>query len=243
MHRFRFLDRLFRPRPDDRSREVDGVVQAQGQAEFVVIGMGRFGTSVAKALTRYGHHVLAIDRNPARVQELSGDLPHVVALDATNIDALREIGIGAFDTGVSCIGTDFESNLLATVLMRQLGVRRVIAKARTQTQRTILLKVGADEVILPEYEGGVRLARRLAAVDFVDYLSLGEDIGVIELRIPSRYIGQTLAEAAIRNKYGLTVIAIRRNGNVIASPDPSVRFEEGDELLVLGRISDAERLA
>lgn len=238
------LDLLNRFRPQrrrDPDYEVKGVVHGPGQAEFVVIGLGRFGTSVAKALTQYGHHVLAVDRDQARVQQLAPDLPYVVALDATNIDALREIGVGSFDTGVSCIGTDFESNLLATVLMRRLGVRRVIAKARTRTQQTILLQVGADEVILPEHEAGLRLARRLAAIDFVDYLSLGEDVGVVELRVPERYIGKTLAEAAIRRIYNLTVVAIRRGEQVIAGPDPDMEFKAGDELLVLGRISDAER--
>ncbi|MDQ7029480.1 MAG: TrkA family potassium uptake protein [Ardenticatenia bacterium] len=131
------------------------------EREFIVIGLGRFGTSLAGALVQQGHDVLAVDVDYRRVQALSTELPHVVQLDATNIDALREVGADHFDTGVVCIGTNFESNLLATVLLRKLGVRRVITKARTRTQREILLQVGADEVILPEHEAGVRLARRL----------------------------------------------------------------------------------
>ncbi len=233
---------LFRRKRNEITPTDKKVVHAPGRAEFLVIGLGRFGTSVAQSLTEHGHNVLAVDRDPARVQQLASELPHVVALDATNVEALREIGVGSFDTGVSAIGTNFEANLLATVLMRRLGVRRVIAKARTRTQRTILLQVGADEVILPEHEGGVRLARRLAAIDFVDYLSLGGDIGVVEMRVPERYVGKTLAETAIRQTYSLTVIAVRRDDSVIASPGPDIRFQSGDELLVLGRISDAERL-
>ena len=109
-------------------------------SEFVVIGLGRFGTAVATTLVENGCTVLAIDSNHSRVQALSGELPHVVQLDATNIDALRQAGVETFDTGLVCIGTDFENNLLATVLLRQLGVQRVIAKALTITQREILLK-------------------------------------------------------------------------------------------------------
>ncbi len=235
-------DRFQFKKPSEPSSGPSGIVHASGRTEFVVIGMGRFGTSVAKSLVEYGHNVLALDNDPARVQQLATDLPHVIALDATNIDALREVGIEDFDTGVSCIGTNFEANLLATVLMRRLGVRRVIAKARTRTQRTVLLQVGADEVILPEHEGGVRLARRLAAIDFVDYLSLGGDVGVVEMRVPERYVGMTLAEAAIRQTYSLTIVAIRRDDSIVASPGSDMRFQRGDELLVLGRISDAERL-
>lgn len=209
--------------------------------EFVVVGLGRFGASVARSLVQYGHGVLAIDRDADRVQQLSSDLPHVVALDATNIDALKEMGVGHFEIGVSCIGADFESNLLSVVLMRRLGVKKVIAKARTRTQREVLLQVGADDVILPEHEAGIRLARRLAAIDFVDYLSLGGDVGVIELCVPSRYVGKTLAQTAIRNVYNLTIVAVRRNNEVFASPNADFELCKQDELLVVGKFSDAER--
>ena len=213
------------------------------EREFIVIGLGRFGTSLARALVEQGHDVLAIDVDYRRVQALSTELPHVVQLDATNIDALREVGADHFDTGVVCIGTDFESNLLATVLLRKLGVRRVITKARTRTQREILLQVGADEVILPEHEAGVRLARRLSAVDFVDYLELSPDVGVVEMLAPKRLHGKTLAEADLRRKYGLTVLAIRHGDQLQVNPSAEARIEAGDELLVVGKMSDAERLS
>lgn len=212
------------------------------EMEFVVIGLGRFGSSLAKALIQYGHNVLGLDENEELIQELAHELPHLIALDATNIDALRQVGVGDFHTAICCIGSDFEANLFATVLVRELGVKRVVAKARTKIQRQILLQIGADEVVLPEEEAGIRLARRVSAIDFVDYLSLGNNVGVVELRVPERYHGVSLDEASIRNKYGLTVIAIRREGYVIASPSASTRFEPGDDILVLGAISDAERL-
>jgi trk system potassium uptake protein len=212
------------------------------QQEFVVIGLGRFGTSVATTLVRYGRNVLAIDRDRDRIQYLSNELPNAVQLDATNIDALRQVGVENFDTGLACIGTDFESNLLATVLLRRLGVKRVITKARTRTQREILLRVGADEVILPEHEAGLRLGRKLAAGHFVDYLEVSNDVGVVELLAPPSLWHRTLAECSIRQRYKLNVMAVRRGEELLVGPSASFRIEEGDILVVLGKIEDAERL-
>lgn len=210
--------------------------------EFIVIGLGRFGTSLAMTLNAYGHDVLAIDSDMKRVQLVSQNLHHVVQLDATNIDALREIGADMFDTGVVCIGSDFESNLLATVVLRKLGVRRVVAKATTVTQQEILLRVGADQVILPEHEAGVRLARKLAAIDFVDFLELTEDTGVIEMVTPEQFVGQSLREAEIRNRYGLAVIAIKRGDQVIISPRAGEIMLEDDILVILGKTANCELL-
>lgn len=210
--------------------------------EFIVIGLGRFGTSLAMTLNAYNHEVLALDMDMKRVQHVSQVLPHVFQLDATNIDALREIGAEAFNTGVVCIGTDFEANLLATVNLRKLGVRRVITKAVTVTQQDILLKIGADEVVLPEHEAGVRLARRLSAIDFVDYMELNEDNGVVEIVAPRRLIGKSLKDAEIRQNYGVAVVAIRREGDVIISPHAGEIIKENDILVVLGRIADCEKL-
>jgi trk system potassium uptake protein TrkA len=233
------------PSNDDRADSPSPArysTQANRQVEFVVIGLGRFGTSVARTLVEYGHNVLAIDSDVNRVQDLSLSLPHVIQLDATNVDALRQAGVDAFDTGLVCIGTDFESNVLATVLLRRLGVKRVITKARTRTQREILLRVGADEVILPEHEAGVRLGRKLAAGHFIDYLEVSADVGVVELLAPAHFWGHTLAEMELRQRYGLTAVAVRRGEELLVSPSANFRVDAEDILVVLGRIEDAERL-
>ncbi len=133
----------------------------------------------------------------ARAQELSTSLPHVLQLDATNVDALRQAGVESFDTGLVCIGTDFESNVLATVLLRRLGVKRVITKARTRTQKEILLRAGADEVILPEHEAGVRLGEETGGGNLIDYLEVSHDVGVVELIAPSYLWGKTLGQKVI----------------------------------------------
>ena len=141
-----------------------------------------------------------------------------------------------------CIGTDFESGLLACVLLQRLGVERIIAKARTMTQKEILLRVGVDEVILPEHEAGVRLGRRLAAGHFVDYLEVSNDVGVVELIAPPSFWDRSLSECEMRQRYGLTAMAVRRGDELFVSPSANFRIQPEDILVVLGRIEDAERL-
>jgi trk system potassium uptake protein TrkA len=210
--------------------------------EYVVIGLGRFGASVAVTLQNYDYNVLAIDQDKDRVQVLSSSLPNILQLDATNIDALREAGVDGFDTGIVCIGTDFESNILTTVLLRKLGVSRVIAKARTRTQRDILMQVGADDVVLPEHEAGVRLARKLAAGNVIDYLEVSKEVGVVEIVAPPSFWGHTLAETDLRQRYGLNAMAVRRGDELIVIPSGSFQIQEDDVLVVLGKLEDAERL-
>lgn len=209
--------------------------------QFIIIGMGRFGTSLAESLIAQGQSVLAVDSDYQRIQAISADIPHLVHIDATNLDALREIGADHYDTAVVCIGTNFENNLLATVQLRKLGVRRLVSKAQTRTQRDILLQVGADEVILPEHEAGIRLARRLSAIDFLDYMELGSDVGVMELVAPERLHGCTLADTELRKEHGLTVLAIWRGDHLEVNPSPDTCIQAGDKLLVFGKVADARR--
>lgn len=226
-----------------REREVSANDKpGRGRREFVIIGLGRFGSSVAKTLVRYGHDVLGIDSDLARVQHLSLELPHVLQLDATNADALKQIGIGQFETGLVCISNDFESNLLATVLLLRFGVKRVITKAGTRLQKTILEEVGAHEVILPEHDAGEHLGRRLASRHFIDYLEIRDGVSVVEVMAPTGLCGQTLVECNLRQKLGLNVIAVDRGGMLIPNPAADFCIQPGDVLLVLGRIEDAERL-
>lgn len=234
------LIKVTTPRPGESI--VQRLNGAHHHNEFIIIGLGRFGTSLAMTLNAYGHDVLAIDSDIKRVQQVSQILPHVLQLDATNIDALREVGAEAFDTGIVCIGTYFEANLLATVSLRKLGVRRVITKAVTVTQQDILQRVGADEVILPEHEAGVRLGRRLSGINFVDFLELSDDKGVVEIVTPDHLVGKSLRESQIRQEYGLAVIAIRRSDDVVISPQAEEVIQPNDILVVLGRIANCEKL-
>ena len=224
------------------SLDMESPYSRRSQHGFVVIGLGRFGSSVAETLVREGHDVLAIDGDADRVRHLSHTLSNVVQLDATDADALQEIGIENFDTGLVSIGMDFESNLLATVLLLRFGVRRVITKARTRTQKSILEMVGAHEVILPEQEAGEHLGRRLAFKHIVEYLEIFGGVGVVEILAPASLWNHSLIECNLRQRTNLTVIAVRRGSDVIVNPAATFRIAEGDILVVVGQIEDAERL-
>jgi trk system potassium uptake protein TrkA len=163
-------------------------------------------------------------------------------LDATKAEALEHIGVSNFDTGVVAISNNFESNLLATVHLLKAGVNHVVTKAKTHTQKSILESVGANEVILPEHEAGVHWARRLAFTYLVDYLEISRGVGIIELIAPPSLCGLNLVQCNLRKQYGLTVIAVHRDENVIVSPEPDFRIETGDILAVVGQIENAEQL-
>ncbi|MCB0217154.1 MAG: TrkA family potassium uptake protein [Caldilineae bacterium] len=219
------------------------IARRGAREEFIVIGLGRFGTSVAKSLVMdFGYEVLAVDADKDRVQHMSLELPNVVQLDATNEDALRQVGVETFDTGLVCIGSNFEANVLATVLLLRFGVKRVIAKALTATQREILLRIGAHEVILPEHEAGLRLARRLAHSHVVDFLEVSPEVNIVEAMAPPGMWGRTLKDCNFRQKYRLTVIAIHHGDDTLVTPAPDHIIREGDLLVLVGSLADAERL-
>lgn len=203
-------------------------------SEFAVIGLGRFGVSLAKTLLRQGYSVLGIDRDLELTQKLAAEIPNLIALDATNEDALREAGLSDFDTVIVAIGTDFESNLLTAVALKNLGVRRVICKAVTHRQRTILLKVGVDQVVLPEMEAGQRLARELIAPGTLNQLLMHPDYQIVEVSLPANLIGKTLIESQLRKRHGINVLVIEGKGRLLVPPPTSYRFQAEDRLVVLG---------
>jgi trk system potassium uptake protein TrkA len=210
--------------------------------ECAIIGLGRFGTAVACALANAGCSVVGIDRDRALVQDLADQLADVVQADATEEDALRQLGIADFDVVVVAIGADFESNLLITVALKELGVRHVIAKALSARQAAILHKVGADQVVLPEQEAGKRLANRLIAPDVTDALHNQTGVPAVELDVPDAWVGQTLTQLALPRTQGAIVIAMRRAGDLVVAPDPHVRFESGDRIILVGPGDQLRRL-
>ncbi|GMU55805.1 MAG: potassium transporter Trk [Candidatus Xenobia bacterium] len=218
------------------------MARREGPSEFVVIGLGRFGYSLALKLTQLGHSVLAIDSNPRLVQEVSGDLPGAVALDATDEEALREIGVEYFPTAVVAIGDDFESNILVTALLKELGIGQVICKASTVRQQKILLRVGADAVMLPEHEAGVRLATELASPGKVlERLELQPGISVSEVPCPDQLAGRTLVDLDLPKHLGVTVVALR-GAREVAMPGPNEKLQAGDRLVLVGTDQDIARL-
>jgi trk system potassium uptake protein TrkA len=210
------------------------MARRNGRKEFAIIGLGRFGTSVALTLVAQGHSVLGIDKRVEIVQQLADQMPQAVALDSTDEDALLSVGITDYETIVVAIGANFENNILTTVALKGLGVRRVVCKAQTERQRTILNKVGADLVVLPEHEAGERLAWRLVEPQLLDHFNLGAGMGIAEVPAPRWLVGQTLVQASLRRRFGINVIAVRRGTNLIVTPPIDLVFQENDLILAIG---------
>ncbi len=216
-----------------------------GKHEFAVIGLGRFGRNVAKTLEQNGHHVLGIDENEELVQEIAPFLTQAVILDSTNMEALKAVDIMSFDTVIVAIGTDFEANIMTTVSLKELGVKRVICKAPTVQQEKILLRVGADEVVMPERESAVRLAETLHTPGMLEQFKLGADTDytVAEFTVPPGLCNQSMGQANIRGRLGINVLVIKRGEDVIVNPGADVILKAGDVLVMLGHADEIEEFS
>ena len=201
--------------------------------EFAVIGLGRFGTSVALTLIQHGFSVLGIDRDAAIVQRLADQLTQTVAFDTTDETLLRSVDIASFNTVIVAIGSNFESNLLTTVSLRNLGVRTVICKATTERQESILVKIGADRVVLPEHDAGKRLAQEFISPEIVNRQMLGPEHSFGELRVPASLVGRTLIQSDVRRRFGINVIAIKSRNGLFVSPESDYAFQSDDILVVV----------
>jgi trk system potassium uptake protein TrkA len=212
--------------------------------QFVVIGLGIFGRTVAVNLARSGHSVLAVDLDQREVDRVAPELDSVVRADATDEQALRELRLERMSCAVVAIGAQsMEASILTTALLRQMGVPRIVARSLSELHARVLRAVGAHEVVSPEEEMGHRLARRLSQPNVLERLELGEDAELVELGVPESFIGKTLVDLKVRQRFGVTVVAVRRAGSVRASLGAGDRLESGDVLVVIGDPEGASRLA
>lgn len=204
--------------------------------EFAVIGLGRFGRNLALTLEQSGHHVLGIDMDEELVQAWAPKLTQAVIADSTNVDALRALDIMSFDTVIVAIGSNFEGNIMTTVSLKELGVKHVICKAPTERQAQILKRVGADQVIRPEREAGIRLAQALINPTMLEKFSLGDDTdySIAEFAVPACLANQSLAQSNIRNRFGISVLLIKHGGEVTVNPTPNAILQSNDVVVVLG---------
>jgi trk system potassium uptake protein len=209
---------------------------------FLVIGLGRFGTSLAKALVSEGQEVLGVDSDPEVIQRLSGHLTHAVILDATNEESLASLGVGNFEAAIVAIGSNFEASVLITLALKRLSARSVVVKATTEVQADVLERVGADQVVQPERDAGLRLAHRLISPNVLDFLALAPGLSVAEIHAPDFMAGRTLAELDMRRKFKVSVLLIKNGSRFLISPDPDDRIHAGDLLVVVGRDEDIARL-
>ena len=210
---------------------------------FAVIGIGRFGTSVALTLSLMGHEVLAVDTSAAAIDSIADRVTHAIVADATDERVLRRIGIAEFDAVVISVAADIRASILTAMLSKELGAKRVVAKAADDLHAKLLIKAGADQVVQPERDSGVRLARSIAVDSVLDYFALTDDVSINELRLPYSWAGKSLVQLGIRTRYGVSVIAIKRGEKMIVAIDPNSALEQGDVLVLLGSNHELEKLA
>lgn len=212
------------------------------RGEVLVIGLGRFGRSIAMELVELGHDVLAVDTDHEKVQGAARDLQHVVQVDATDIDAMRDIGASDFETGVVAIGSDTESSIIATYVLVDLRLPRIWAKAITSSHGAILERVGAHRVIFPERDMGVRMAHTLTG-QTIDYLELDANFALVETTAPKEVVGKPLAKAEIRKRFDCTVVAVKQADGMFTYATPETVLQTGDILVVAGEPRKAEQFA
>lgn len=210
--------------------------------QYAVIGMGRFGTSVAKELNGMGFDVLAIDSSEHRIQEIAGLVTHAVSSDSTEEEALRALGIRNFDVVVVAIGEDIQASILTTLILKDLGVPAIIVKAKNELHGKVLQKIGADKVIFPERDMGMRVAHHLVSPNILDYIEISDDYSIMDMRASAEMIGKNLKELDIRARFGCNVLGIRNDGNMNISPNPEDRLVDGDVLVIVGQKNDLARI-
>ncbi len=203
--------------------------------QFAVIGLGRFGSSVASELYQLGNDVLAIDISEDRVQENIENVTQVVEADATDEATLKSLGISNYDVVVVAIGENIQASILTTLIVKELGVETIIVKAQNDLQAKVLYKIGADKVIFAERDMGVRLAHTLVTPNVLDYIELSEEYIIAEVKSGEKMIGKSLAELEIRSKHGFNVIALKNVEKINVSPSASDVIAQNDILVVIGR--------
>lgn len=202
--------------------------------QFVVIGLGRFGTSVAKTLTSLGHEVLALDKNEHAVHDIMNDVTQAVQADAREEETLRELGVRNLDVAVVAIGDDLEANILITLMLKEMGIPYIVAKAQTAQHGKVLEKIGADKIVYPEKDMGVRLANNLIRTNIMDFIELSLDYSIFEIIAPANFVNKTIGALNLRAVYKINVVAIKRGiDQIYIAPGPDAAIEEKDVLVIV----------
>ncbi|MGM0653017.1 MAG: potassium channel family protein [Bacillota bacterium] len=211
---------------------------------FLVIGAGRFGASVARNLYRLGHDVMVMDKNEEIVQQFSEEVTSVVKADASSEICLKAVGIKDFDTVVLAIGDDIQASIMAAILLVEMGAKCIVAKARTKIHGKVLDKVGVNQVVFPERDMGQKLARSLIAPTIIDMIELSDDYSVVEVSAPDEMVGKSLKELNLRARYGISIIALRRNGGnkTIISPVAEDLIQKEDILVAIGKNKQLKKM-
>jgi trk system potassium uptake protein TrkA len=210
--------------------------------QFAIVGMGRFGSSVAKTLYNLGFEVLAIDTDEHRTQEVINMVTHAVQADSTDEEALKALGLRNFDVVVVAIGQDIQSSILTTLILKDMGVKMLVVKAQNELHGKVLTKIGADKVIYPERDMGVRVAHNLISPNILDHIELSDDYSIVDIKVGPGLIGQNLRQLDIRNKYRCNVMGIKSKGGPMnIAPHAEDLIKEDDVLVIVGGNEDLHK--
>ncbi|MFV9511135.1 potassium channel family protein [Tepidibacillus sp. LV47] len=209
--------------------------------QFAVIGLGRFGLSVAKTLHELDYEVLAIDKDGERIQENMNQVTHVVQADSTDEMALKSLGIRNFDVVVVAIGQDIQASILTTLILKELGVETIVVKAQNQLHAKVLYKIGATKVVFPERDMGQRVAHNLVTPNILDYIELSDEYSIVEIIASEKLSGKSLVELNIRARFGCNVMAIKNQDKINIAPSAKDIIYEGDVLVVIGHNNDLKK--
>lgn len=210
--------------------------------QFVVIGLGRFGTSVAKTLYKLGHDVLAIDSNEERIHDIAEYVTHAIQADVTDEENLKSLGVNNFDVAVIGIGVDMQDSIMITLLAKEIGIKYVIAKANSELHAKILYKIGADKVVFPERDTGVRVARDIVGSNILDYIELSSEYSLAEIMAMDEWCDKTLGQLNMRAKYGINVVAIKRQDDIDIAPSSEYKIIKGDIVVAIGKYKNLNKL-
>lgn len=209
---------------------------------YAVFGLGRYGMAIAKELSKNGADVIAVDIDESIVNMAISDIPFCKCADVTEPEVLRQLGISNVDVVIIAMATNLEANVMAIMLCKEMGVKTVIAKCSDDMQGKILLKVGADKVVIPERESGVRLAKNMLSSGFVDVMELSDDVSLLELDVKEDWVGKNLIELNLRKKYGINVIAMKRGEKVMIDLDPTLPMDKDTSLIIIAHTSKLDKL-
>lgn len=209
---------------------------------YAVFGLGRYGIAVARELVEHGMEVIAVDCDERIISMAADELPICKCADITDPDVIRELGVSNADVVIIAMANNLEASVMAVTLCKEIGIKTVIAKCANEMHQKILKRVGADKVVFPENESGIRLARNLLSSGFVDMVSLAKNVSMIELDVKQEWLGKNLIELNLRKKYSINVVALRREEMVSVDIDPHAPLAEDDKLIVIANTEKLSRL-
>ena len=209
---------------------------------YAVFGLGRYGRAVAKELVDNGMEVIAIDDSQVIVNDVAAYLPICKCADVTDPEVITRLGIAEIDTVIICMASNLEASVMAVTLCKEAGVKNVIAKCANEMQQKILLRVGADQVVFPENESGIRLAKNLLSSGFIDMISLSKDVSMVEIGVKEEWVGKNLIELNLRKKYGINIVALKKNGAVDVNINPEQPLDSETTLIVIANTAKLAKL-